>query len=106
PAYSETDSDPVVARFSLTGAVTATPDTFAGEFAGDDLWRLVPDCLNGRWYGHIEGGNSLDEALFGADVTCELGLADTGFNMAPAFGFVAAAISAGGLIVLRRRASR
>jgi hypothetical protein len=110
PAYAETEGDPVIARFSLTGDVTDTPDTFAGDLTGEDLWRLVPDCLNDRWYAHIESTNAtgayLDEALIGADASCELGLADTGFNMAPAFGFVAAAISAGGLIVLRRRASR
>ena len=110
PGYNNDSDvdDEVIARFPLTQAVPATIETFATDLVGDDLWRFVPDCENGRWYGHIEGSG---ENLVAGDVSCTYdsagaaeALAETGFNATAALGFVAASVAAGGLLVLRRRA--
>jgi hypothetical protein len=105
PGIAEDAGNEVIARFPLTAAVPASIETFAPELVGEDIWRIVPDCANGRWYTHNEAD---DEKAYAADVVCDLdvSLAETGFNAAPALGIVAAAISAGGLLVLRRRATR
>lgn len=106
PVFDEDASDLTFARLPLTAAATDTAETFAADVAGEDIWRIVPDCLNGRWYGHSE---SLDETIYSADVTCSVDateLAETGFDAAGAFGTVFALIAAGGLLVLRRRSAR
>ncbi|MFM6967320.1 MAG: hypothetical protein ACKOWN_00055 [Microbacteriaceae bacterium] len=104
PAYDDVADDVTFARFPLTDAASDTVETLATEVAGEDIWRIVPDCLNGRWYAHSE---SMDETIYSADVTCTVDaaeLGETGFDASTALGFVAASIAAGGLLVLRRRA--
>lgn len=105
PAYDNDADDMTIARLPLTAAASDTVETFAAAVAGEDIWRIVPDCLNNRWYGHSE---SMDETLYAADATCtvDAALAETGFDASAGFGAVAALVAAGGLLVLRRRTAR